>query len=136
MSVKTSKEVEEYIPKIFKQLHLKQKEHKWVALRFLINLSLSTESTSSQFDIQNRVLDGSQYDLKQIVGKGKEEEDFFFLYKRMVEVFDNIELKSEKLFEKHLEQHINRGFSILNTSTRENSDIFAFLKEEFSKIEK
>ncbi len=131
MSVKTSIEVENYIPKLLKQLHLENSEPKWVALRFFINISISINSSK---EFSENILNGSEYRLEQITGKGKEIEDYTSHYKKMLEIFNNIEFLTEKDFEKALEQHIERGFFIISTSIRENGDIFLFLKEEFSRL--
>ncbi len=40
-------------------------------------------------------------------------------------------INSEREFEKALEFHCERGFNILTSSLRDNSDIFGWIKQEF-----
>jgi hypothetical protein len=124
--VKTSKIVEESIPKVLKNLQIPN-EPKWVALRFFINISLSVKGDFSFEESR----DGSEYRLEQVVGKGKESEDFSKHYKKMLETFDEVEFETEKDFEISLEKHIQRGHFVISKSTK--SDIFSFLQQEFSK---
>ena len=67
-----------------------------------------------------------------VKGESKEEEDFTNYYYKMIEAYEDKSLKSKKEFEKRLEYHIYRGYSILSVSLKANSNIYEFLLQEFS----
>ena len=52
-------------------------------------------------------------------------------YNKMVETYDNLELKSTVELERRLEYHIQRGFNILNSSLKSNSNIYEFILQDF-----
>ena len=131
MAVKTTDEVELYIPKLNKILDFDQKAHKWIAIRFLINFSLSISKTYN-FRESNEFK--NSYDLEQIVGKGKSEHDYYQYYFKMIESFENIRLKNESEFSRKLEYHIQRGYNLLKSSIRDNTDIYNYILEEFKLI--
>jgi hypothetical protein len=49
----------------------------------------------------------------------------------MIESFENIRLKNENEFNKKLEHHIQRGYNLLKSSIRDNTDIYNYLLDEF-----
>lgn len=73
--VKTTQEVEKYISPLLKLLNYPTNTPKWVALRFMLNMSLSIPK-----DIYNiediKEFDGKEYRLTQVTGENKEGEDF------------------------------------------------------------
>jgi len=127
--IRTSKVTEDYINPLFKLLHYPTNTHKWIALRFMINISLSLKDKKYKVDIEN--YDGKEYRLNQVTGENKEDEDVTTHYYKILESYDNITFKNKKEFEKRLEYHIYRGYSILNSSLRTNSSIYEFLLQEF-----
>jgi len=131
--IRTTKSVEDYINPLFKLLHYPTSSPKWVALRFMINISLSIKDKKYSVEINN--FDGQEYRLMQITGENKEDEDFTTYYYKMLEVYDNISFKNKKEFEKRLEYHIYRGYSVLSISLKANSSIYEFLLQEFSLVE-
>ena len=128
--IRTTKLIEDYINPLFKLLHYPTNTHKWIALRFMINISLSLKDKKYQVEMEN--FDGKEYRLIQITGENKEDEDFTTHYYKMIEAYENITLKNKKEFEKRLEYHIYRGYSILSVSLKSNSNIYDFLLHEFS----
>jgi len=127
--IRTTKSTEDYINPLFKLLHYSTSSPKWVALRFMINISLSLQDKDYKVKIEN--FDGKEYKLVQITGENKEDEDFTSYYHKMIEAYEDITLKNRKEFEKRLEYHIYRGYSILSSSLRANSNIYEFLLQEF-----
>jgi len=77
------------------------------------------------------IYDGKEYRLIQITGENKENEDVTTHYYKMLEAYENITFRNKKEFEKKLEYHIYRGYSILNSSLKANSSIYEFLLQEF-----
>ena len=127
--IRTIKATEDYINPLFKLLHYPTNTPKWIALRFMINISLSLKDKNYKVKINN--FDGKEYRLTQITGENKEGEDFTTHYYKMIEAYDNKTFKSKKEFEKRLEYHIYRGYSILSVSLKANSSIYEFLLQEF-----
>ena len=127
--IKTSKEVEDYINPLFKLLHYPSHTAKWMGLRFMINISLSLKDRDYFVEVGS--FDGKEYRLAQITGEDKEDEDFTNIYYQMIEAYENITLRNKKDFEKRLEYHIYRGYSILNKSLKTKSNIYDFLLQEF-----
>ena len=127
--VRTTKNTEDYIIPLFKLLHYPINTHKWMALRFMINISLSLNDKKYKVEIEN--FDGKEYRLIQITGENKEDEDFTNQYYKMIEAYDDVTIKSKKEFERRLEYHIFRGYSILSVSLKANSSIYEFLLQEF-----
>jgi len=129
--VRTTKNTEDYItPPLFKLLNYPISTPKWIALRFMINISLSLKEQEYRVLVED--FDGREYRLTQITGENKEEEDFTHQYHKMIEAYEKITLKSKKDFERRLEYHIFRGYSILSVSLKANSSIYEFLLQEFS----
>lgn len=127
--IKTAKNTEDYINPLFKLLHYPTNTPKWMALRFMINISLSLDDKS--YNIILEELDGKEYRLAQITGENKEDEDFTNHYYRIIEAYDEITFKNKKEFEKRLEYHIYRGYTILNGSLKAKSNIYDFIVQEF-----
>lgn len=130
MAVKTTQDIENYINQLYRFLKLNQKEPKWIGLRFMINISLSIKDKSFQIEF-NSNLDGSEYRLMQITGEHKEDEDFTNYYNKMIESYDEMELKTIRDFEKRLEYHIQRGYEVINKSQTKNFNIYEFMLQEF-----
>jgi hypothetical protein len=126
--IKTTQEIENYIFPLSKMLHM-ENEPKWVLLRFMINISLSL--TKDFEDVIIEIYDGKEYRLEQITGEGKGLDDYTKLYWEMIEVFDNITISSKKKLEENLQRHIARGYTILKTSLKHDSNIFEFLGQDF-----
>lgn len=131
--IRTAKITEDYINPLFKLLHYPINTPKWIALRFMINISLSLKDTEYNVEVEN--FDGKEYRLTQITGENKEDEDFTNHYYKMIEAYNNITFNNKKEFEKQLEYHIFRGYSILNSSLKVNSSIYDFLLQEFTTDE-
>ncbi len=127
--IRTSQEVELYINPLFQLLYYPKNTPKWIALRFMINISLSLKDTCYQ--VENKIFDGKEYRLAQITGEGKEDEDYTKEYYQMIESYENIILKSNKAFEKRVEYHIFRGYDILAKSLKRNSNLYEFLLQDF-----
>ncbi len=130
MAVKTTQEIESYITPLFKLLKLNPKEPKWIGLRFMINISLSIKHKKFQIEL-NSDFNGSEYQLKQLTGEHKENENFTNYYHKMIESYDEMELKTVREFEKRLEYHIQRGYEILNKSQTKKFNIYEFMLQEF-----
>lgn len=126
--IKTTQEIENYIFPLSKMLNMED-EPKWVLLRFMINISLSL--TKDFEDVVIDIYDGKEYRLEQITGEGKGVDDYTKLYSEMIEVFDNITISSKKKLEENLQRHIARGYTILKTSLKHDSNIFEFLGQDF-----
>lgn len=127
--IRTGKQTEDYINPLFKLLGYPLNTPKWIALRFMINVSLSLKDNNYKVVLEK--FDGRDYRLTQITGENKDDEDFTNHYYKMLESYDNIVFKNKKEFEKKLENHIYRGYSILSNSLKSNSNIYEFLLQEF-----
>lgn len=126
--IKTTQDIENYITPLGKMLNL-ENESKWVMLRFMMNISLSLEKEFDDAEVE--VYDGKEYRLEQITGEGKGVDDFTKLFWDMIEVFDNITIKTKKELEENIQRHIIRGYLILKTSLKSDSNIFEFLGQDF-----
>ncbi len=126
--IKTTQEIENYIFPLSKMLNL-ENEPKWVILRFMINISLSLEKEFKDIKIES--YDGKEYRLEQITGEGKGTDDYTKLFWDMIETFDNITITSKKTLEENLQRHIVRGYLILKTSLKHDSNIFEFMGQDF-----
>ena len=133
--MRTTAKTESLIPRISKILHFTD-EPKWMTIRFAIFISLSIEENidyTEKIDFNG----GKTYNLEVITGKGKTDiigihADITDLTALYLANFDQTKIKNEKELEKILEHHCERGFQILASSLNENSNIFEWLKEEFS----
>lgn len=126
--IRTTQEIENYIFPLSKMLNL-ENEPKWVILRFMINISLSLEKEFKDIKIES--YDGKEYRLEQITGEGKGTDDHTKLFWDMIETFDNITITSKKKLEENLQRHIVRGYLILKTSLKHDSNIFEFMGQDF-----
>lgn len=133
--MRTSTHTEANLPRIARLLGF-EKEPKWLTIRFAIGISVALDEeidTSEKIDFSG----GKTYNLEVITGKGKldltgEQADYHDLMAIILANAQNKPIKSEKEFEKLLEYHCERGFNILASSLRDNSDIFGWLYQEFS----
>lgn len=126
--IRTSLAIENYFFPLGKALNL-EGEPKWVYLRFMLNMSLSLKEGFEEVDFE--ATDGKEYRLEQITGEGKGSEDYTKFYWDAIEVFDNITITSKKALELHLQRHIFRGYHILSTSLKHDSNIFDFMLQDF-----
>jgi len=126
--IRTSLEIENYVIPLAKALNL-EGEPKWVYLRFMLNISLALKTTFEE--IEYEAIDGKEYRLEQITGEGKGSDDYTKFYWDAIEVYDDIVITSNKALEQHLQRHIFRGYHILSTSLKNNSNIFDFMLQDF-----
>lgn len=126
--IRTSLEIENYIIPLGKALNL-EGEPKWVYLRFMLNMSLSLKKGFE--DIEFEATDGKEYRLEQITGEGKGSEDYTKFYWDAIEVYDDITITSKKVLEQHLQRHIFRGYQVLSSSLKHDSNIFDFMLQDF-----
>lgn len=126
--IRTTQEIENYIYPLSKMLNL-ENEPKWVILRFMINISLSLQKEFEYVEVES--FDGKEYRLEQITGEGKGSDDYTKLFWDMVEVYDNSTITSKKKLEETLQKHIVRGYLILKTSLKHDSNIFEFMGQDF-----
>lgn len=131
--MRTSEFTENQIPRIAKLLGF-EKEPKWLTIRFAIFISLSTEEVIEPMLID--FTDGKTYSLDVITGKGKvdtqgEQADYTDFMALLVANSEKNKVNTQRGLELKLEQHCERGFSILASSLNENSDIFEWIKQEF-----
>ena len=132
--MRTTEFTEQQLPRIAKLLGF-EKEPKWLTIRFAIFISLSVDKkigTSDKIDFSN----GKTYNLDVITGKGKvdlqgEQADYTDLIALMIANNDKYKVNTHRGLEIKLEQHCERGFSILASSFNENSDVFEWIKQEF-----
>ena len=126
--IKTTQDIENFIYPLSKMLNL-ENEPKWVIVRFMVNISLSLDDGFK--DIVTETYDGKEYRLEQLTGEGKGSEDYTKLFWDMIEVFDDITITSKKSLEENLQRHVVRGFHILETSLKGDSNIFEFMSQDF-----
>lgn len=126
--IRTSSEIEIFMIPLGKSLNL-DGEPKWVYLRFMLNISLSLKEGFEE--ISYEATDGKEYRLEQITGEGKGSEDYTKFYWDAIEVFDDITITSKKALEQHLQRHIFRGYHILSSSLKHDSNIFDFILQDF-----
>lgn len=127
--IRTNLEIENYVFPLSKTLNL-EGEPKWVFLRFMLNISLSVKKGFEEkvFD----TADGKEYRLEQITGEGKGSEDYTKFYWDAIEVYDDITITSKKSLEQHLQRHIFRGYQILKTSLKHDSNIFEWMLQDLA----
>ncbi|MEA2019324.1 MAG: DndE family protein [Campylobacterota bacterium] len=126
--IKTTLDIENYITPLAKMLNL-ENEPKWIILRFMVNISLSQEKEFKDISVDS--YDGKEYRLEQITGEGKGTDDYTKLFGDMIEVFDGITITSKKDLEVNIQRHIVRGYLILKTSLKSDSNIFEFIGQDF-----
>lgn len=133
--MRTSSHTEAYIPQVSRLLGFESKVPKWLTIRFAISISVALDE---KIDLNEKIdfNGGKIYNLEVITGKGKldftgEQADYNDLIAVILANAQESKIKSEREFEKLLEYHCERGFNILASSLRDNSDIYSWLKEEF-----
>jgi len=127
--IRTSLEIEQLMIPLAKSLNL-EGEPKWIYLRFMLNISLSLKSGFEDIEIEAR--EGKEYRLEQITGEGKGSEDYTKFYWDAIEVYDDITITSKKSLEVHLQRHIFRGYQVLSSSLKHDSNIFDLMLQDFS----
>lgn len=132
--MRTTEYTEQHLPRIARLLGF-ENEPKWLTIRFAISISLSLEekiNMKEKIDFSN----GKTYNLEVLTGKGKldltgDQADYNDLMALIIAIVEEKQVKTEREFEKALEFHCERGFNILASSLRDNSDIFGWLRQEF-----
>lgn len=132
--MRTTEHTEQNLPRIARLLGF-ENEPKWLTIRFAVSISLAL---NEQIDFKEKIdfIGGKTYNLEVLTGKGKldltgDQADYNDLMALIVANKQGSQIKSEREFEKALEYHCERGFNILASSLRDNSDIFGWLKQEF-----
>lgn len=132
--MRTTNFTEQQLPRIAKLLGF-EKEPKWVTIRFAIFISLSiNEKLDNELKID--YTDGKTYPLDVITGKGKvdlhgDQADYTDIISLFIANNEHKKINTLRGLELLLEQHCERGFSILASSLNENSDVFEWIKQEF-----
>lgn len=131
--MRTTKFTETQLPTIKKLLGF-DKEPKWLTIRFAIFISLSTKKEVEKNKID--FTDGSTYALDVITGKGKvdtqgDQADYTDFMALLIANSEKQKVNTLRGLELKLEQHCERGFTILAASLNENSDVFEWIKQEF-----
>lgn len=132
--MRTTEHTEQHLPRIARLLGF-ENEPKWLTIRFAISISLALEekiNMKEKIDFSN----GKTYGLEVLTGKGKldftgDQADYNDLMALIIANVEEKQVKTEREFEKALEFHCERGFNILASSLRDNSDIFGWLRQEF-----
>lgn len=127
--IRTNLEIENYVIQLGKSLNL-EGEPKWVYLRFMLNISLSLKERGFD-DLDCDTADGKEYRLEQITGEGKGSEDYTRFYWDAIEIYDDLVITSKKALEQHLQKHIFRGYHILSSSLKHDSNVFDFMLQDF-----
>lgn len=133
--MRTTQYTEENIPRIARYLGF-ENEPKWLTIRFAIAISLALDEAIN-YDEKIDFTDGQVYNWNVITGKGKNElhgdqADYHDLIALIIANSDTTKINSDKDFEKALEYHCERGFSILASSWKDKSDVFEWLGQEFT----
>jgi hypothetical protein len=131
--MRTTEHTEQNLPRIARLLGF-ESEPKWLTIRFAVSISLALDE---QIDFKEKIdfNSGKTYNLEVLTGKGKldlsgDQADYNDLMALIV-VNKQGNFKSEREFEKALEYHCERGFNILASSLRDNSNIFGWITQEF-----
>jgi hypothetical protein len=132
--MRTTEHTEQHLPRIARLLGF-ENEPKWLIIRFAVSISLALDE---QINLKEKIdfSNGKTYNLEVITGKGKldltgYQADYHDLMAIIVANAENKQIKNEREFEKLLEYHCERGFNILASSLRDNSDVFGWIKQEF-----
>ena len=136
--MRTTEHTEQHLPRIARLLGF-ENEPKLLTIRFAASISLALEdklNMKEKIDFSN----GKTYNLEVLTGKGKldltgDQADYNDLMALIVAKKQDKQVKTEREFEKALEFHCERGFNILTSSLRDNSDIFGWIQQEFSLID-
>jgi hypothetical protein len=131
--MRTTEHTEQHLPRIARLLGF-ENEPKWLTIRFAISISLALEekiNMKEKIDFSN----GKTYNLEVLTGKGKldltgDQADYNDLMALIIANVEEKQIKTEREFEKALEFHCERGFNILASSLRDNSDIFGWIRQE------
>lgn len=132
--MRTTAYTEDHLPCIAKYLGF-ENEPKWLTIRFAISISLALYETincNDNIDFSG----GKIYNWDVITGKGKNEfhgdqADYHDLFALIIANNQNLQVINDKDLEKSLECHCERGFNILASSWKDNSDVFEWLRQEF-----
>ena len=134
--MRTTEHTEQNLPRIARLLGF-ESEPKWLTIRFAVSISLAL---GEQIDLAEKIdfSNGKTYNLEVLTGKGKldltgDQADYNDLMALIIANKQNEKVKAEREFEKALEYHCERGFNILTSSLRDNSDIFGWIREEYLK---
>ena len=132
--MRTTEHTEQHLPRIARLLGF-ESEPKWLTIRFAAAISLALDE---QIDMKEKIdfTNGKTYNLEVLTGKGKldltgDQADYNDLMALMIANKHGNTIKNEREFEKVLEFHCERGFNILTSSLRDNSDIFGWINQEF-----
>lgn len=131
--MRTSEYTEQNIPRIAKLLGF-ENEPKWITIRFAVSISLSLDEAINYNDKIDFTA-GKVYNWDVITGKGKndfhgDQADYHDMIALIV-ANNQDQITSDKELERALEYHCERGFTILASSLRENSDVFEWLRQEY-----
>ena len=135
--MRTTEHTEQHLPRIARLLGF-ESEPKWLTIRFAVSISVALDeqiNMKEKIDFSN----GKTYNLEVLTGKGKldltgDQADYNDLMALMIANRQDKQVKTEREFEKALEFHCERGFSILTSSLRDNSDIFGWTSQEFNPL--
>ena len=132
--MRTTEHTEQHLPRIARLLGF-ENESKWLTIRFAASISLALDK---QINMKEKIdfTNGKTYNLEVLTGKGKldltgDQADYNDLMALIIANKQENQIKSEREFEKALEFHCEKGFNILTSSLRDNSDIFGWLRQEF-----
>ncbi len=132
--MRTTEHTEQQLPRIARLLGF-ESEPKWLTIRFAVSISLALDE---QIDLKDKIdfSNGKTYNLEVLTGKGKldltgEQADYNDIMALVIANKQDKQVKNEREFEKALEFHCERGFNILTSSLRDNSDIFGWMGQEF-----
>lgn len=132
--MRTTEHTEQHLPRIARLLGF-ESEPKWLTIRFATSISLALDK---QIDMKEKIdfSNGKIYNLEVLTGKGKldltgDQADYNDLMALMIASKQNKQVKTEREFEKSLEFHCERGFNVLTSSLRDNSDVFGWIQQEF-----
>ena len=132
--MRTTNFVEQQLPRLAKLLGF-EKEPKWVTIRFAIFISLSIDEKLDS-SVKIDFTDGKTYALDVITGKTKvdmhgDQADYTDIIALLIANNENKKINTHRGLELSLEQHCERGFTILASSLNENSNVFEWIKQEF-----
>lgn len=132
--MRTSAYTEQNLPRIAKLLGF-ENEPRWLTIRFAVSVSLALE-TAPVMSEKIEFSGGKTYGWDVITGKGKsdfqgDQADYHELIALITANADGQQIQTDKEFEKALEYHCERGFTVLASSLRDNSDVFEWLRQEF-----
>ena len=135
--MRTTEHTEQHLPRIARLLGF-EGEPKWLTIRFAISISVALDE---QINMREKIdfSGGKTYNLEVLTGKGKldltgDQADYNDLMALIIANKQETQLKTEREFEKALEYHCERGFNVLTSSLRDNSDIFGWIGQEFLNI--